>query len=94
MILIVLICVTGFFLLLSRALLRPLAELVDQAARLSKGDFEVALELQRSDEFGDIARSLDRLRSSLRAVFARLDRGQDSPRSGELGRISRPTWER
>jgi methyl-accepting chemotaxis protein len=76
MTLIVLFGITGSFLLLSRSLIRPLTELVDQSSRLSNGEFEVALELQRVDEFGDIARSLERLRSSLRAVITRLDKGQ------------------
>ena len=91
MILIVVICIIGLFLLLSRSLLRPLADLVDQAARLSKGDFDVGLELQRSDEFGDIARSLERLRSSLRAVTTRLDKRQLAQRSGELNKAPRST---
>ena len=34
------------------------------------------LELKRTDEIGEIARSLERLRSSLRGVVTRLNQGQ------------------
>ena len=79
----VLLCVLGGFLWIARSLHRPLAELVDHAAQISKGDFAVPLALQRTDELGEIARSLERLRSSLRAVTARLDTGRLNQRSGE-----------
>jgi len=55
-----------------RKLSRPFVEIVEQAERISKGDFDVPLGLQRADEIGDLARSLERMRSSLRAVTARL----------------------
>lgn len=65
----------GFLLLLVRPLHRPFAELVDNAEQISKGDFAARLALQNTDELGEIARSLERLRSSLRAVTARLEHG-------------------
>jgi HAMP domain-containing protein len=73
----------GASVLLGRSLCRPLVELVEQAKSLSNGDFNVPLALQREDELGDIARSLERLRSSLRAVAARLGKAQLPDRSGE-----------
>ena len=94
LILILLFCIVGSFLLLSRSLLSPLTDLVEQAARLNEGDFEVALKLQRSDEFGDIALSLERLRSSLRFATARLDKGDISEFPGDLSRAPRPTRDR
>ncbi len=78
MISIALFCIVGSFLLILRSLLSPLPDLVEQAARLNDGDFEVALKLERLDEFGDIALSLERLRSSLRFATARLDKGDIS----------------
>jgi HAMP domain-containing protein len=58
------------FLLLD--LHRPLLRLVQQSTRISKGDFSVNLANQRDDELGDLARSFERMRSSLRAVLARI----------------------
>ena len=55
-----------------RDLHRPLLELVEQSTRISKGDFSVALATKRDDELGDLARSLERMRSSLRAVLSRI----------------------
>jgi HAMP domain-containing protein len=61
---------------------RPLRELVEQAARISKGELVVPLELGRADEIGQIARSLERMRSSLRAVVTRLDESRETKPSG------------
>lgn len=83
MILLALLCVIGGFVFAARALNRPFVELVGQAERISKGDFTVPLALQRTDEVGDIARSLERLRSSLRAVAARVEQVQMNRRSNE-----------
>ena len=83
MIFLALLCIIGGFIFAARALNRPLAEIAGHAERISKGDFEVPLALQRTDEVGDIARSLERLRSSLRAVTARLEHVQRDRRSNE-----------
>jgi len=88
---IVIVCSLGALILLAQSLLRPLAELVEQASRLSRDEFNLALDLQRSDEFGDIARCLERLRSSLRAVMTRLDTGRPAQRPADLHRSLRPT---
>ena len=70
----VLLGVTVLFIGVVRSLNRPFVEVVEHAARISKGDFDVPLGLQRTDEIGDLARSLERMRSSLRAVTTRLER--------------------
>jgi methyl-accepting chemotaxis protein len=57
--------------LIVRRLIRPFLRLVEDAGRISKGDWVVPLELKRADEIGDIARSL-----------ARLDPRQQSTESG------------
>lgn len=72
----------GASAVIMRRLSRPFLKLVEDASRISKGDWVAPLELKRVDEIGDIARSLERLRSSLRAVVARLDPRQQSTESG------------
>jgi HAMP domain-containing protein len=63
------------FVFVAQSLSRPFVDLVDHAQRISKGEFAVPLELKRADEIGEIARSLERMRSSLRAVVTRLEKG-------------------
>jgi len=73
-------CVFAF---LATRLFRPFLELVDQAERISKGDFDVPLGLKREDEVGEIARSLERMRSSLHAVVRRLEQTAQPEQSGK-----------
>jgi HAMP domain-containing protein len=68
----VFLCGATFFVWAAGAIQRPWSEIVDHASRMSRGDFTRALPLDRDDEFGDIARSLERLRSSLHATVKRL----------------------
>lgn len=77
------LCVLGVFRWMMRQLSRTFADLVSQAERISKGDLAVPLALQRTDELGDIARSIERMRSSLRAVTARLEQGPPVRRSND-----------
>lgn len=60
----------------ARRIFDPWSQIVEDADRISRGDFAVGLPLQRTDEIGEIARSLERMRSSLRAVTTRLESGQ------------------
>ena len=64
----------GIFVWVTWQVNRPFFELVEHAERISKGDFAVTLRLKRSDEIGEIARSVERMRSSLRAVATRLEK--------------------
>jgi len=66
------LCAAAAFGVLLRDLHRPLLELVEQSTRISKGDFSVTLATKRDDELGDLARSLERMRSSLRPVLSRI----------------------
>jgi HAMP domain-containing protein len=70
---ILLIASAAVFISVVRAVHRPLSDLARHADQISKGEFAVPLPLKRADEIGEIARSLERLRSSLRAVVNRLD---------------------
>ena len=74
-IIVLLIGALSAFVFIARSLSRPLIDLVDHAQRISKGESAVPLELKRADEIGEIARSLERMRSSLHAVAARLEQG-------------------
>jgi HAMP domain-containing protein len=62
----------GVFAYFARHINRPFFQLVEHAERISKGDFAAALEVERSDEVGEIARSLERMRSSMHAIRTRL----------------------
>ena len=66
------LCAAAAFIVLLQDLHRPLLELVEQSTRISKGDFSATLATKRDDELGELARSLERMRSSLRAVLARI----------------------
>jgi HAMP domain-containing protein len=68
----ILFAAVGIFVYGMRQVSRAFFELVEHAERISKGDFAVSLPLKRSDEIGEIARSLERMRSSMHAVAARL----------------------
>jgi HAMP domain-containing protein len=46
---------------------------VDRASRISKGELDLEIGLRESDEVGDLARSFERMRSSLHAVLTRLE---------------------
>jgi methyl-accepting chemotaxis protein len=56
----------------STVLVRPILALSAAANRMSTGDLETAIPVSRPDELGLLARSLDRLRISMRAAMARL----------------------
>ena len=56
----------------STLLVRPILEMTQAADRMSTGDLEHPIHSSRRDELGVLARSLDRLRISMRAAMARL----------------------
>lgn len=56
----------------STMLVRPILALGDAADRMSTGDLDTPIPAGRADELGLLARSLDRLRISMRAAMARL----------------------
>ena len=63
---------------LARRLVRPIVGLVASADRLSLGEIETPIVSHSSDELGDLAEALERMRLSLRTAVARFSR----PRSG------------
>ncbi len=60
--------------LLARGIIRPILRLTEIADKMTMGDLETAVDIKSSDEIGDLARSLERMRSSLKAAMLRLSR--------------------
>jgi HAMP domain-containing protein len=71
---IVLVIGTLFFIGVVRGIVRPIVGLTDVAIKMSRGDLETPIGVDRNDELGDLARSLERMRASLRAAMLRLAR--------------------
>jgi len=61
----------------------PFSHLVDFASRISKGELDLNMGITNTDEVGDIARSFDRMRSSLHAVLSRLEEAAEEERSND-----------
>jgi two-component system, cell cycle sensor histidine kinase and response regulator CckA len=58
-------------------IVRPIVGLTEVADKVTKGDLETSVSgkcVQSRDEIGDLARSLERMRSSLKAAMLRLER--------------------
>jgi methyl-accepting chemotaxis protein len=58
-------------------MIRPIRHLRHMAVGMSKGDLDTPLDIgvRSHDEIGDLARSLERMRSSLKAAMSRLSEG-------------------
>lgn len=63
----------------------PFIRLVDYASRISKGELDLEIGITDTDEVGDVARSFDRMRSSLHAVLSRLEEAGAMERTNEQG---------
>lgn len=65
---------------------RPIRHLSHVADAMSKGDLDtpVGVRVKSHDEIGDLARSLERMRASLKAAMSRLSSWQPPPRSDEV----------
>lgn len=61
--------------LLAQGIIRPVVGLVTVADKISKGDLDTPVGVDTSDEIGELARSLERMRTSLKAAMVRLSRG-------------------
>ncbi|HEY7319884.1 MAG TPA: HAMP domain-containing protein [Candidatus Binatia bacterium] len=63
--------------ILAHWIVRPIRGLTEVADKVTKGDLETSVSgksVQSRDEIGDLARSLERMRSSLKAAMLRLER--------------------
>jgi HAMP domain-containing protein len=54
--------------------IRPILELKSVADEISRGNLDASVSVQRNDEVGELARSLERMRASLKAAMTRLNR--------------------
>ena len=59
---------------LAQRIIRPVLGLTAIADRISKGNLDTPIAVQSADEIGELARSLERMRTSLKAAMARLSR--------------------
>jgi HAMP domain-containing protein len=57
---------------LARRLVQPFRRLTDVAGRMSLGDLDTPVRVESQHEFGELTRSLERLRASLKAATLRL----------------------
>jgi HAMP domain-containing protein len=63
--------------LLAHWIVKPIVGLREVADKVTRGDLETSVSgkfVESRDEIGDLARSLERMRSSLRAAMSRLER--------------------
>jgi HAMP domain-containing protein len=61
-------------ILLAHGIIDPIRQLTDAAGKISTGDLETPIVANSNDEVGELARSLERMRSSLKAAIFRLSR--------------------
>ena len=62
--------VTGFLYLI----VKPVKQLVDNAMRISKGEFDVRVDTVNRNEIGDLARAIDYMRQNLNCSFSELNK--------------------
>ena len=73
LVLVLLIIATGLFGRIIWRLTAPFVKLVDSADRVSRGELDLPMAIDQSDEIGDLSRSFERMRSSLHAGVKRLE---------------------
>jgi HAMP domain-containing protein len=61
-------------ILVRRNLISPIIEITDAAHAIVKGDLDRTLDIQRNDEIGDLARSVELLRRSFAQVMKRFNK--------------------
>jgi len=71
----VVICGVLLSLLLAQGMIRPIKRLTATAEKISKGDLDAPLDVDSGGEIGDLARSLERMRASLKVATNLLGRG-------------------
>ena len=70
--LIVAVAAVGLALYLARGIVRPVLHLSGAAESISRGDLDVEIAVDSRDEIGALAKSVDRMRASLKAAIERL----------------------
>jgi HAMP domain-containing protein len=79
LIMIVLVSGTILSFFLARSLVRPIQQLTDIAGTISLGNLDTPVNIESRDEIEDLARSLERMRASLRAAMVRLSGKHNVP---------------
>jgi methyl-accepting chemotaxis protein len=63
-------------IMLASKTIRPILDLKAIADDISRGRLDTSVSIQSNDEVGELGRSLERMRASLRAAMVRLNREQ------------------
>jgi len=69
----VIVAVTGV-MILSRRVIQSITQIVDAANAISRGDLDVPIDVEQGGEMGELAKAIDRMRTSLKAAIERLRR--------------------
>lgn len=64
----------GLSIMLASRTIRPILELKSIADDISRGRLDTSVSIQTNDEVGELGRSLERMRASLKAAMVRLNR--------------------
>jgi HAMP domain-containing protein len=64
----------GLSLAIASKTIRPILDLKTTADDISRGRLDTVVSVQSNDEVGELARSLERMRASLKAAMARLNK--------------------
>jgi PAS domain S-box-containing protein len=74
---VVLLTVALTVFMVRRSVLTPLAAIVEYFDQISKGRYDLSIELSRGDEIGDVMRALDDMRRSRKAAQDALERSEE-----------------
>jgi HAMP domain-containing protein len=64
----------GLSIMLASRTIKPILELKTIADEISRGRLDHSVSIQSDDEVGELGRSLERMRASLKAAMVRLNR--------------------
>lgn len=70
-------------LLIARRLVKPIRELKEATDKISKGNFEVELDIRRNDEIGELADSFERMVAAIKFFRERSRQGDDDSLDGD-----------
>ncbi|WP_022660504.1 methyl-accepting chemotaxis protein [Paucidesulfovibrio longus] len=79
---ILLVVAVGLWIMLARLVFRPLLQVSDLAQRMGRGDFTTRLNLDRGDEMGIVAKSLDDMAERIAEVVDEVDDASERLSSG------------
>ena len=74
LLLVVLVVAVTLAVWIARRVSQPILSLAQSADQISRGDLDLPVGVTSNDELGELSRSIERLRASLKAAIMRLDR--------------------